>query len=228
MNGSNSTNIPKVSVVIPAFNESTYIESVLETIKIQLQGKLEYEIIVVDDGSTDGTYIFAEDSGAKVIRHKKNKGYREAVRTGFANSSFPIIVVFNCDPLECELIGIMEAIKIISEDTADVAINSFDNYSTATTMFFEWILRILFGLKVNNPFSFFFSIKKLVADRLESYPIATYSSIDLFVRANKAGYRVKNFGLHTDRRNINKIIRLRSSIWFLKEFVRILKLRGRL
>lgn len=79
-----------VSVVIPAKNEGQSIRDVVERIRA---GGWADEIVVVDDGSSDGTGSIAEEQGARVIRHPYSKGNGAAVKTG-ARSAFGDILVF--------------------------------------------------------------------------------------------------------------------------------------
>ena len=69
---------PKILVCIPAFNEA---ESISEVIQMSL--KYASEVLVYDDGSTDGTYQVAISSGATAIRNPKNRGYGVAIRSLF-------------------------------------------------------------------------------------------------------------------------------------------------
>lgn len=69
----------RIGVLIPCYNEALHIENVIK-------GVLQYapEVIVVDDGSRDGTGDLAKQCGATVIRHPVNKGKGEALKTGFS------------------------------------------------------------------------------------------------------------------------------------------------
>ena len=55
------------------------------------------EVIVIDDASTDNTAVVAKDNGAKVISHKRNKGYIEAIKSGFKEASGDIVITFDAD-----------------------------------------------------------------------------------------------------------------------------------
>lgn len=88
--------IKGISIVVPAFNESETIIEVVQSLR-----KLNYpdkEIIVVDDGSTDGTADKAHTAGAdKLVRHRKNHGYGAAIKSGVKNAQYEIIVTFDAD-----------------------------------------------------------------------------------------------------------------------------------
>ncbi len=85
----------KISVVIPAYNESKTIASVVNEVKNKIS-----EVVVVDDGSTDNSAQLAQGAGAKVLTHFLNRGQGAALQTGinFAlNSGADIIVTFDAD-----------------------------------------------------------------------------------------------------------------------------------
>ena len=87
----------KVSIVIPCYNEEkTIAETVNELSK--LKDRLDLEIIVVDDGSSDGTFhIVSGLSGVRLQRHEQNKGKGAAVMTGAAMAKGDVIVIQDAD-----------------------------------------------------------------------------------------------------------------------------------
>ncbi|HZU14518.1 MAG TPA: glycosyltransferase family 2 protein [Chloroflexota bacterium] len=92
---------PKLSVVIPTYNEARTIEAVIEAVRgVRLDG-IDREIVVVDDGSTDTTACLLEAYGAdadiRLVRHERNQGKGAAVRTGFANVSGDIVIIQDAD-----------------------------------------------------------------------------------------------------------------------------------
>ena len=87
--------MPKISVIIPARNEAESIGEILKKIKSVL--KQDYEIIVIDDGSTDNTAQIAKDNQARVIKHPYNIGNGAAVKTGIRNSTGQILLLMDAD-----------------------------------------------------------------------------------------------------------------------------------
>ena len=87
-----------VSVVIPAFNEEAGVRLVVVELQELLprQG-IGAEIIVVDDGSADATARAAHQAGARVIRHRSNRGYGAALKTGIAAARHDTIAITDAD-----------------------------------------------------------------------------------------------------------------------------------
>ncbi len=83
-----------VSIVVPAFNEGPSIGSVVTALRSAAPW---HEVLVVDDGSTDGTGQAARDAGARVIVHPYNKGNGAAVKTAIRSTDSEWLVVFDAD-----------------------------------------------------------------------------------------------------------------------------------
>ena len=89
-----SNNPPKISIIIPAFNEAENIASIIDEIKTR---KPTYEIIVIDDGSVDKTAEVALEAGAIVYRHPYNIGNGAAVKSGIRMATGDIFVFLDAD-----------------------------------------------------------------------------------------------------------------------------------
>ena len=87
-----------LTVIVPAYNEERGILGVIEWIRQALQpSDLEFEILVVDDGSADRTGELAEQAGARVLRHLGNRGYGEALKTGVRHATHEWIAIIDAD-----------------------------------------------------------------------------------------------------------------------------------
>src|SRR6266849_9826890 len=91
----------KLSVVVPVFNERNTLVEILRRMRaVELPDGIEREIIVVDDGSNDGTRDVLNqlgDSTVRVVMHEGNRGKGAAVRTGLALASGDYVLVQDAD-----------------------------------------------------------------------------------------------------------------------------------
>jgi len=87
-----------VSIVIPAYNEAAHVAAEIRSVReVMKRTGWEFEIIVVDDGSSDDTSVNAAATGVRVIRHPRNRGYGAALKRGIAASSYDWILITDAD-----------------------------------------------------------------------------------------------------------------------------------
>jgi glycosyltransferase involved in cell wall biosynthesis len=113
----------KLSIVIPVYNEIGTVDEILKRVGSAPQDK---EIIVVDDGSTDGTTEWLKESageGVQVLFHQKNRGKAAALRTGFEKVTGDIVVIQDAD-LEYDPGEYGRLIEPILDGRADVVYGS--------------------------------------------------------------------------------------------------------
>ncbi|MBP7228355.1 MAG: glycosyltransferase family 2 protein, partial [Longilinea sp.] len=114
----------KLSVIIPVYNEA---QTMREIVRRVLDTGLVSEVVVVDDGSTDGTReILAEldgKQGVRVILHERNQGKGAAVRTGLQNAIGDVLLIQDAD-LEYDPREYAGLLKPIEDGIADVVYGS--------------------------------------------------------------------------------------------------------
>ena len=88
-----------VSLLIPAYNEEESIIETIDNAKLLFKNlKIkDFEIIVINDGSTDKTKEYAKKAGAKIITHPQNLGYGFSLKNGIKNAKFQTIIITDAD-----------------------------------------------------------------------------------------------------------------------------------
>ncbi len=147
----------KISVIVPVFNEKGTIEEVLRRIK---NVKIEKEIIVVDDYSTDGTRQLLKgikDKEIKVLFHSRNRGKGAAIRTAQTYIAGDVVIIQDAD-LEYEPKDYLNLVKPIKNGRADVVygsrffgvhkFSSFWHYFG--NKFLTWVTNVLYRARLTD------------------------------------------------------------------------------
>lgn len=122
----------RVAAIVPAYNEVERIPAVLEAIK---SAKLVDEIVVVSDGSTDGTYeLVAADPAIKAIQLEVNRGKGGAMRAGAENTDADVILFLDADLTGMDGEKVDNIIEPIVDGSADMAIGIFKSGRGATDL----------------------------------------------------------------------------------------------
>lgn len=186
-------------VIIPAYNEAANLPLVLPEICAAAPG---YDLVVVDDGSRDGTPVVAARYGGAVVSLPANLGYGGAVQTGFryaVRHGYDLAVVIDADG-QHDPAGIPRLAEAVASGPADVAVGSRFrgrmNYrqpwvKRVGMAVFAWTVSRVTGREVTDPTSGF---QALNADALrffayDNYPV-DYPDADTLLILHYAGFRV--------------------------------------
>jgi glycosyltransferase involved in cell wall biosynthesis len=140
----------KTLVAIPCYNEEKTIGSVILKAK-----KYADEVVIIDDGSIDKTTTIAELAGAKIVRHKKNKGYGAAIQSCFnyaRENNFDVMTILDGDG-QHDPDQIYTVMRPVSEGKADISIGSrfMDSHGNMVPMYRRFGIAVL--TKITNGFS---------------------------------------------------------------------------
>jgi glycosyltransferase involved in cell wall biosynthesis len=162
----------ELSFILPAYNEEDCIEDTLGTLQTIIKGKnLPYEIVVVDDGSLDGTLAkatrYAKKNGhVKVIGYSKNIGKGHAVKTGFMEARGEIVVFADSD-MEIDFESISKYLEALR--WGDIAIASKRHLDSRVevplfrkilSISFNGLVRLLTGVPLRDTQSGLKAMKK--------------------------------------------------------------------
>lgn len=148
-----------ISIVIPAFNEEATIVSVVEEARDVLQNiTREYEVLVVDDGSTDETGALADEvarndpAHVRVLHHETNKGFAGAIKTCYANASKDWVFLAPADK-QVDLSELKNFVALT--DGVDVVVGYRKHRADGlrrelNSVVFHLLCRIFFGIKLKQ------------------------------------------------------------------------------
>jgi len=159
---------PLVSVIIPAYNEKKTIRKV---VLAALKAKHVDEVVVVDDGSTDGTAKQIKDLEVKIVRHKKNRGKGQAIKTGIKHSKGEIILFLDADLKNITPDKIEKLINPLLKNKADFVKASFKRprgRGRITNFTVKPILKFLFPeMRFSQPLSGQFATRRKFLEKIE-------------------------------------------------------------
>lgn len=183
----------KIVVIIPAYNESATVSSVVLKVKKVLPAA---KILVIDDGSTDTTAETARKAGATLVPHRTRFGLAEAYRTGCRaalKKKADIVVTIDADQ-QYDAKDIPQLISPVIRREADLALGwrKHKEYMPLSkrigNFLFAWAISFICGKKINDPQTGFRAFTKEVAafDVLSDF---SYTQ-EVIIRAARNGFRI--------------------------------------
>lgn len=213
----------KHSLVIPAYNEEKGLPVVLKDIFSLIDDT--FEVIVVNDGSTDRTREVAQDFPCRVISHERNSGKGEAMKTGIREAKGENVIFIDADntyPPE----GVIEIAKAL--DTYDMALASrkmgkkhIPAFNRIGNAIFRNSIRYIYGFKGYDPLTGLYGLKKIYLESMNLKANGFGIESEICIKAARMGLKVKDIHIeYRERLGEAKLNGLRDGY---KIFITILK-----
>ena len=196
---------PKVSIIVPAYNEGKNIKNTLERLIDLEYPKDKLEIIVVDDGSKDNTYEIAKEYEEKYnfvkVYKKENGGKASALNYGINKSSGEIIVTLDADSIP-EKDSLIKMLKYMYYYNADIVVPAIQTINTKKFIekyqYIDYTIHNFSGIVIDTMNSIFiasgpFSVfKRSVFEKIGLFDEKNISEdMEIALRAQKNNFKVK-------------------------------------
>jgi len=201
----------KLSVFFPMWNEEAYIDRAIEAATTECLALmadneiLDYELIIVDDASTDHTGKLADEMAAsdprvRVVHHPVNRKLGGSMKTGFAAATGDLVLYSDAD-LPFDMAEVSRAIRLLRYYEADiVSAFRFDrteegSVRTVYTFFYNFLIRRLFGVRMRDINFAFKLCRTSIFEHITLSSEGSFIDAELIIRAKKLGFHVIQFGV---------------------------------
>jgi glycosyltransferase involved in cell wall biosynthesis len=202
-----------LSVIIPVFNEELTISNIINRTKLVLEKEdLRYEIIVVDDLSSDQSLALSLNKGVRVLSLKSHVGKGCALRIGFTKSKGKLVATIDSDGSHRpEELPILMA-PILAKET-DLVIGSryLNNKSVKVKRFnvlgvrlFNYLIQFLVKNRVSDSQSGFRIMKAEILQNMNLQSVGYEIESEMLVKTAKMRYRIKELPISFDQRTYGK------------------------
>jgi len=198
----------ELSVFFPAYNEEENIKkTVTEAIAVLTKVAKKWEIIVIDDGSTDRTgervkELIKKESRLRLVTHTPNRGYGAALKSGLYHSRYNLITFMDADGQFDfgEITGFLETQR---KTGADLVIGYYQQRQVPLYRLWgsKWLwqpaIYCLFGLKVRDIDCGFKLLKKEVIEKIPKLEAerGPFISSELLIKAKQTGFKIREIGV---------------------------------
>ncbi|MCH7759566.1 glycosyltransferase family 2 protein, partial [Patescibacteria group bacterium] len=208
-----------LSIIIPVYNEKETILKLLKQVEAVDFG-VEYEIIIVDDCSTDGTRKLLHSlkgwtfkSNIKVIFKDKNQGKGAALRRGFTEASGEIIIVQDAD-LEYQPQDLPQLIKPILQGQTSIVYGSrflpphdknYFRLHYVGNYFMAWLFRFLYSTKITDPATCYKIFKREILNKIPPLRLNGFEMESEFTaKILRAGYQILELPIQYQARSLTE------------------------
>ena len=206
-----TTSFRKLSVFFPMWNEQDYIVRAVDAAReecddLMASGEIaDYEVIVVDDASTDRTAeiaagLAAADPRVRVVTHPENRKLGGSMKSGFAAATGDLVLYTDAD-LPFDMHDVHKAIRLLRYYDADVvSAYRFDRTGegyvrTVYSFFYNMLVRVLFGVRFRD-INFAFKVcRSRVFESVTLRSEGSFIDAELIVKAKRHGFEVIQFGV---------------------------------
>lgn len=187
-----------ISVFFPCYNEAANVERVtLKAVGVLEQLDTDYEVIVVDDGSSDGTgdiaeRIASENPKVKLVRHEVNQGYGSALQSGFKAASKELVFYADGDgqfdinemPALLPLIDECDIVSCYRVGRQDSFIRKLNAKCWGA------LVNLLFHMRIRDIDCAFKLYKREIFDNIEMSSTGALIDTEILARAIRKGYKI--------------------------------------
>lgn len=196
---------PEISVFFPAYNEEANIANTVQVAEKVLKTiASKYEIIIINDGSTDKTgeivaKLVAKNHNIRVVTHSPNRGYGAALKSGWTASQYPWIAFADSDG-QFDFSEIKKFLPLIEKADLILGYRLKRGDSLMRSVYtFGWstLAKVLLGLDAKDYSCGFKLIKKKVFEAVQ--PLKgeeKVTQIELIVKAKRLGFKIAEVGVH--------------------------------
>ena len=219
-----------LSIIVPVYNEEKTVIDVLNKIKSNSSNLFKYEIIVIDDGSTDQSRKLLEDNKHlydKLLVNESNKGKGFSVKKGLLNTSGTHIMFQDAD-LEYDPVDFKKFEKIFSDFNADGIIGSRFIYSDYTrshnilnkigNIILTFIFNLLYNVTFTDIYSCYFAFKKDLLNANELKTEGFEQHAEILCKVIKKGNKFYEVPINYNGRDTSEGKKIKTRHFFLVLF----------
>jgi len=210
-----------ITIIVPCFNE---IDTVKKIIDALIELRIKKEIIIVDDGSTDGTRelvqkLYGRSSSVKIRFHKTNCGKGAAIQTGLQNSAGDVVIIQDAD-LEYNPEDILRVTKPILQKKCDAVFGSrflfsdppknMDQPHVLANKILTFFTNIISRQKLTDVMTCYKAFSRVVADRLSLSEKGFNVEPEIAIKIKKMRYNIEEIPVAYYARSVKQGKKIRA------------------
>lgn len=203
--------VNSVTLFFPMWNEEDYIRDTVGAAReicgqMLAEGEIgDYELLIVDDASTDATgeiadQLAAGDSRVRVVHHNVNRKLGGCIKTGFANARGDLVLYTDAD-LPCDVAELRKACRLLRYYRADI-VTAYRHDRTGEgsrrvvySWLYNWLVTLVFGVHIRDVNFAFKLCRRSIFDQIELTSEGSFIDAELLIRAHQLGFRIIQFGV---------------------------------